>query len=148
VFWDRLPITVAFMGLFAAFIADRIDCRAGLLLLPVLVGLGIVSVIYWAWSESVGQGDLRPYAVVQFFPMLAIPLICVLFPPRWLDARFVVAMVVVYGLAKLFELLDERIFDLLGGAVSGHSLKHVAAAAAAYVALVMLQHPARQPAAA
>src|SRR5271157_4875548 len=34
--WDRLPMTIAFMSLVAAMIAERINVRAGLWLLPVL----------------------------------------------------------------------------------------------------------------
>jgi hypothetical protein len=34
--------------------------------------------------------------------------------------------------------LDGPVFSLLGGLVSGHSLKHLAAAAACYAVLVML----------
>ena len=36
----------------------------------------------------------------------------------------------MYALAKTFEALDPQIFAL-GGVVSGHTLKHLAAAAAA-----------------
>ena len=103
--------------------------------------LGIFSVIYWHLTEQTGRGDLRLYAVVQFFPILAIPLICFLFSSRRLDARYVVAMAGLYVLAKLFEYFDHGIFELLGRNVSGHSLKHLAAAAAAYVVLPMLWRP-------
>jgi hypothetical protein len=143
-FWDRLPMTIAFMALFSAVILDRVDERWGLRLLPVLITIGIASVVHWSLTEAAGRGDLRPYAVVQFFPMLAIPLICILFSPRRLDARYVVAMGCLYGLAKVFEHFDHALFDLLGGTVSGHSLKHLAAAAAAYMALPMLKNPVRQ----
>ncbi len=95
-------------------------------------------------TEAAGQGDLRPYAIVQFFPMLAIPLICILFPPRSLNARYVVAMGCLYGLAKVFEHFDHALFDFLGGSVSGHTMKHLAAAAAAYMAVPLLKHPVRK----
>ncbi|HRD75939.1 MAG TPA: hypothetical protein PK264_08370, partial [Hyphomicrobiaceae bacterium] len=42
--WDRLPIAVAFMGLYAAVIGERISELAGKLLLPFLVAAGIWSV--------------------------------------------------------------------------------------------------------
>src|SRR5215471_18325463 len=35
--WDRLPITIAFMGFFAAMIGERIDVRAGAWLLGPLL---------------------------------------------------------------------------------------------------------------
>ena len=140
-FWDRLPMSIAFMALSSAFVVDRIQVKVGLVLLPFLVILGIFSVIYWHLTEQTGQGDLRLYAVVQFFPMLAIPLICILFSPRRLDARYLVAMVGLYGLAKIFEYFDHGIFDHFGRIVSGHTLKHLAAAGAAYMALPMLRRP-------
>ena len=140
-FWDRLPMTVAFMALFLAVIVDRIHEKSGPVLLPLLIVMGIASVIYWSTTETSGQGDLRPYAVVQFFPMLAIPLICILFAPRSLNARYVVIMFCFYGMAKVFEHFDQGVFELLGHGVSGHSLKHLSAAAAAHMALPMLKHP-------
>ena len=140
-FWDRLPMTIAFMALFSAIIADRIHQRTGLALLPLLLAVGIASVVYWSVTESAGAGDLRPYAVVQFFPMLAIPLICLFFPPRTLDARYIAVMAGFYVAAKVFEHFDHAIFELLGHSISGHSLKHLSAAVAAYMALPMLQHP-------
>lgn len=140
-FWDRLPMTVAFMALMSAFVVDRIQVKAGLVLLPLLVIFGIFSVIYWLLTEQAGHGDLRPYAIVQFFPMLAIPLICILFAPRRLDARYLVPIVGFYALAKIPEFFDHGTFQLFGGTVSGHTLKHLAAAAAAYMVLPMLRHP-------
>ena len=142
-FWDRLPMSIAFMALFSAFIADRIQERVGRLLLVPLVAVGLASVIYWHVSEQAGAGDLRFYGVVQFFPMVALPLICVLFRPRRLDGRYVAAMIGCYALAKVFEFFDHAIFEILGQTVSGHSLKHLAAAVAAYLALPMLKQGLR-----
>jgi hypothetical protein len=44
----------------------------------------------------------------------------------------------LYALAKLLEFLDEKIFSL-GSIVSGHTLKHLAAAAASLAILRLLQ---------
>jgi hypothetical protein len=58
--WDRLPMSIAFMAFCSAIIADRIDGKAGnVWLLPALICLGIASLVYWRWTESLGQGDLR-----------------------------------------------------------------------------------------
>jgi hypothetical protein len=78
----------------------------------------------------VGAGDLRLYALVQFFPMLAIPLALALYPRRWLRGADLLIALAVYALAKVFEALDAPIFAL-GGIVSGHTLKHLAAAGGA-----------------
>jgi hypothetical protein len=139
--WDRLPMAIAFMGLFAGVIADRIDVRIGnLVALPTLVTAGLLSVIYWHWSELHGHGDLRPYFLVQFYPMAAIPLICWLYPKgRYIDGRFVVGIFATYAIAKLLELYDDAVFRFLGASVSGHSLKHLAAALAPLIVLAMLR---------
>ena len=138
--WDRLPMTVAFMALLSAFITDRIHARLGVaVMLPLLLSIGIGAVVYWHLSEAAGRGDLAPYGLVQFFPLLAIPLICVLFPGRRTTGKHVVYLVLWYALAKLCELLDGEIYALLGNTVSGHSLKHLMAAAAAAVVLAMLR---------
>jgi hypothetical protein len=137
--WDRLPMTVAFMGLLAAIVAERLSAPLGrALLLPLLLA-GAGSVAYWYRSEMGGAGDLRPYALVQFGSLLAIVLIVVLFPDARgrLGTRFLVAGLVAYAAAKLLELADGPIFDQLGW-VSGHSLKHVVAALAAGGIVAML----------
>src|SRR5882724_2916305 len=57
--WDRLPMTIVFMSLVAALITERIDVRFGLWLLPVLIAIGVGSVLEWHLSEQRGSGDLR-----------------------------------------------------------------------------------------
>jgi hypothetical protein len=146
--WDRLPMTLAFMALFAAMIAERIDLRAGLRFLGPLLMAGLGSVLYWHWTELRGAGDLRLYAAVQFFPLLAIPLMLLLFPARYTGTADIWIALVWYGLAKGFEELDGQILDLGAHTVSGHALKHLAAAASAWYFLRMLRRrvPARRPA--
>jgi hypothetical protein len=131
--WDRLPMTLAFMSLLAAIVGERISPKAGRLLLLPLIAVGAASVAYWKFS-----GDLRPYVGVQFYPLLAIPLIMLLFKPRYSRGSDLVAVVAMYGAAKLLELLDRQIFAL-GETVSGHTLKHLAAAVATYLILRMLK---------
>lgn len=64
--WDRLPMTLGFMGILSATVAERINVKVGVRLLPLLVAAGVLSVLYWSWTEAHGQGDLRPYFLVQF----------------------------------------------------------------------------------
>jgi hypothetical protein len=135
--WDRLPITVAFTALFAGFIADRVSARAGAVALPLMIAFGAAATVYWyvtAWP-----GDLRLYALVQAYPALAIPLLCWLFPGRLTSGRHVAWLLACYGLAKACEVFDREIFELLGGAVSGHTVKHLLAAVSVYVVVVMLR---------
>ncbi|MBS1841229.1 MAG: alkaline phytoceramidase, partial [Acidobacteria bacterium] len=81
--WDRLPMTIAFMGIVAALIAERISVRAGLISLAPLLILGAASPIQWYLSELHGYGDLRFYAAVQLAAVLSLPLFLLLFPPRY-----------------------------------------------------------------
>lgn len=139
--WDRLPMTIVFMSLVAAMIAERISVKAGLWLLPLLLAIGIASVVQWHLSEVRGHGDLRFYAAVQIYAGLVL-LLMLLFPARYTRTSDLAVAVGFYVLAKLLETFDRSIFNL-GHMVSGHSLKHLAGAAAGYWILRMLQK--RQP---
>ena len=138
--WDRLPMAIAFMAFCSATIADRIDPKAGnLWLLPVLIGAGLVSLMYWSWTESLGRGDLRFYGFVQFYPLIAIPAVYLLFPEyRYLAGRYIAWVAAWYLISKLLEHFDSQVFSLLSYTVSGHTLKHLAAATATFVVLRML----------
>ncbi len=140
-FWDRLPMTVAFTSILAAFIGDRIHAKAGaFLVLPSVLILGAASLLFWHIGEANGQGDLRFYFLVQATTIISIPLICLLFPGRHTSGKYVVYMLVLYGLGIACEQLDVRIFEILDGAVSGHTIKHILTASAIYMVVPMLQN--------
>lgn len=131
-FWDRLPMTVAFMGLTAAIVADRVNAGFGVrVALPALIVLGAGSVVYWYMTEIAQAGDLRAYGLVQYMPMAMIPLMLWLFPKSsplgWRALGFVF---IFYALAKALEYYDHQVMTQLGGLVSGHTLKHLFAAMA------------------
>ena len=128
--WDRCPMALGFMALLSALITERIDARVGLWLLVPLVLLGLGGVVSWDLSERAGAGDLRLYVFVQFFPLVAIPLILVLTPRTYGDSWAYLVALGVYALAKVAEVSDRAIYEGLGGLVSGHTLKHLIAAAA------------------
>ena len=132
--WDRLPMTFAFMALFAVVIAEFASLKASKLALWPLVAFGVFSVFYWHFTETAGRGDLRIYALVQFLPMLLIPLLLLLFKPRFTLTSGYWALLLAYLLAKVFEYYDEGIFESLGF-ISGHSLKHIVAAVGVFVLL-------------
>lgn len=136
--WDRLPLAITIMGLLDAVVAERVGVRAALRLLGPLVTVATLSVVYWAWTEERGAGDLRPYALVQFFPLVAIPLMLWWLPPRYTGAGGLLAAAAVYALAKIPELADAAIFSGTR-VVSGHTLKHLLAALAGYAVLLMLE---------
>lgn len=125
--WDRLPMTIAFMSLFSAIVGDYISPRVALKLFVPLVSSGIISVIYWYVTELNGNGDLRAYALVQFLPVLLIPLILWLFNSRLNGNKYIWSILGTYALSKFMEFFDAPIYSKLG-IFSGHSLKHLVAA--------------------
>lgn len=146
--WDRLPMSAAFMALTSAVVADRIDRTAGnTWLLFLLVTLGVLSVLFWHWTESAGRGDLRFYGFLQLYPMVLIPIVLWLFPDHKLTSgRHIIWAIAWYAAAKALEHLDREIFTLTGNTVSGHTLKHLAAAMGAFVVLSMLKAQCTRPA--
>jgi hypothetical protein len=129
-FWDRLPMTLAFTSLFVAVIAERASPRwAAWLLLPLLA-FGAWSVLYWRWTESAGRGDLRPYALDQFGFILCLVVVILLFPSHSKVRISLLWVAAAYALAKVCEQLDAPIFRFTGF-VSGHTLKHVLSGVAA-----------------
>ena len=136
--WDRLPMTLGFMAIVAVMVAERISARAGVLSLLPLVIAGAVSVMYWRWTEAHGHGDLRPYYLVQFGSLLAVLVMLIAFRARYTKTWCVAIALALYVGAKMLESFDPEIYAL-GHFVSGHTLKHLAAAGAAYFILLMLQ---------
>jgi hypothetical protein len=126
--WDRLPMTLGFMGLLTAVLAERMSLSLARWLFVPLLAVGAASVGYWYLTEMQGAGDLRLYLVVQFGSLLVVVLLLMFYPARYVGTGYLVAGLTTYAAAKLLEFADERIFAL-GRAVSGHTLKHLAAAA-------------------
>lgn len=125
---DRIPMSFGFASLISIVLAERFNGRAGRLLLFPLLLAGTGSVVYWYVTEINGQGDLRPYIAVQFFPMLLIPLLIALFPEQKsrID-RPLLVLLFGYCIAKIFEVEDRQIYLLTHQFISGHSLKHITA---------------------
>jgi hypothetical protein len=139
--WDRLPMTIAFAGFFAIVIGEYVSVIAGKkILIPLLVA-GAASVAYWAVTEAYGAGDLRPYAVIQFLPMLIVPAVLLLFRSSTVSSLYFWIIIGLYLLAKVFENLDAVVFGL-GNWMSGHTLKHLVAGLAPLVLVYALKHRA------
>ena len=134
--WDRLPMSIAFMALFCLVLSDRVAPGIGTRLLWPLVLTGMASVFYWAWTESRGAGDLRPYALVQFLPILLMPLLLLLFPGSPRSARWLWYTFAGYVVAKLAEAGDGMLYAALG--LSGHSIKHFVSSLAVLFAVFAL----------
>ena len=136
-FWDRLPMTIAFMGLVASQIVDRVSVRAGIVLLVPMLAVGAASVIYWDMTEQAGHGNVLPYAILQGYVMVVLLLIAILYPSRYTRARGLYYVFAWYALSKVLEAFDAEIFGI-GHVVSGHTLKHLAAAGSGFTACWML----------
>jgi hypothetical protein len=128
-FWDRLPMAISFMAIFANVVEEQVGLKAGAVLLWPLIAVGVFSLLLWRWT-----GDLRLYGWVQFFPAAAFMLLFLLFPPAFSRTPLLVFAAAFYALAKLFEFYDQAIYSI-GSILSGHTLKHIAAAAACFVVL-------------
>jgi len=132
-FWDRLPMAMAFMALLASTIGERISPRAGQALLFPLLAAAILSVLYWKFA-----GDLRLYALIQFYAIAALPLMITLFPPRYSGTPGILAMVALYCLALTLDRADHSLAALLP--TGGHPGKHLAAAAAIFAYAHTIAH--------
>ncbi|MGR9093257.1 MAG: ceramidase domain-containing protein [Gammaproteobacteria bacterium] len=121
---DRLPMTIGFAGLFAIIVGEFVSLRAARALLLSMLAIGVGSVLYWAVTEASGAGDLRPYAVVQFLPMLLVPVFLLRSRLAQDLAPYVWLMIGCYAVAKVFEHFDAAIFSA-GNLLSGHTLKHL-----------------------
>ena len=145
---DRLPIAWACAALVCAFLGERVGTHwSGLRTIVPALAIATLAVAFWWLTEQAGAGDLRLYLFVQFLPMLLVPLGLALglaaTTPAAAPARAWWTVLACYAAAKLLELADQGVLAWLGG-LSGHTLKHlVAAAGAAWLlrAVVRAQTP-------
>ena len=132
---DRLPIAWACAALLSAFLGERVATHWSRwhILAPALA-IATLAVVFWWLTERTGEGDLRLYLFVQFLPMLLVPLGLGLglaaTTPTATPVRAWWAVLGCYAAAKLFEVADHGVLASLG-VLSGHTLKHLAAAAGA-----------------
>ncbi|SFO15557.1 Ceramidase [Nitrosospira briensis] len=136
--WDRLPIAIGIMALLAATLSERVSPKVGLRLLPVLIAIGLGSVMHWHWSEQRGDGNLNFYIVAQFYSILLIILLAIYFRSRYARGADIYIALAIYAVAKLAEIADRAIYDF-GQVISGHTVKHLLAAGAIYWVLRMLR---------
>ena len=136
--WDRLPMTIGFMGLLTAVLAERVGVRVARRLFVPLLMLGAGSVLYWYWSELRGAGDLRLYLLVQFGSLALIAVLLAVYPPRYKGTAYIVVGLIAYAAAKVLETADAAILAI-GHIVSGHSLKHLVAAGGVACLVAMLR---------
>ena len=125
--WDRLPMAISFMAFVTIIVAEYIhENLARKIFFPLLLA-GVASVIYWHYTETQQQGDLRPYILVQFLPMIWIPYILLTKKSRFSHGHYYWFLIGSYVLAKILEQGDGLVYENLV-VISGHSLKHLASA--------------------
>jgi hypothetical protein len=129
--WDRLPMTIAFAGFLGMHVNERIAMRVGTRLMIPLAMIGAATVAWWLYTK-----DLSFYSAFQAFAAGGTVFMLVLFAPLYTGDRWYWIGVVLYGVAKVLELGDKRIYDAIG--IAGHPLKHIAAAATTAMVAVHL----------
>ncbi|MEJ7686612.1 MAG: hypothetical protein WKG52_06225 [Variovorax sp.] len=130
---DRAGMAVAFAGLIGCAVCERVSARAGWPAAWFTLAGGLLAV-----AVSQQTGNLLPWALVQFGG-IALVLVLALARPVGALGLKLGWVVLFYALAKLFELSDHAIYQATAQLVSGHSLKHLAAALAALPLLHALQ---------
>ena len=124
-FWDRLSISTVFMALLAGVVTERISLNRAKKVVPFLIFVGMGSVFYWG-----STGDLRFYLLMQYFPIISLPLLCFCFPKK--GDKNIYGVVIFYLLAKVVEIYDVQIFSLTHQMISGLTLKQLLAAVGVY----------------
>ncbi len=124
--WDRLPMTVGFMALLSVIVSEYINQRIGRRLFIPLLLIGMLSVWYWAFFD-----DLSFYLLVQYYPMIAIPVMLIFYKSKQLETKGYWLLILAYLIAKIFEYYDAEVHALVF--LSGHSLKHIMAALGIYL---------------
>ena len=103
----------------------------------LLACLAVGSVAWWHFTEQVGEGDLRPYLMFQMLPMVLIPLWQWLYRAPTADRLSFGTALLLYAVAKVSELHDHEIAEATG-LLSGHTIKHLLATAAAAIIVARL----------
>lgn len=129
--FDRMPMVLVFTAFFATIIYDYVDRRVGAYLFYALLSIGIYSILFWYYTEITVAGDLRLYAFVQFFPIVATPLILIFYHHEDLYTKELIYVFFAYAIAKVFEHFDTLVFDVTG-MLSGHTIKHLFSALAVW----------------
>ena len=84
-----------------------------------------------------------PYALIApatavILGVLGWPLLFLLYPPKYIGQFYWIIAAALYALAKLLEFSDDAVYSV-GSILSGHTLKHLAAAAACFAVLRYFQ---------
>lgn len=135
--FDRLPMSTGFTSLFSIIIWERLSHRLGNQVFPCLLAAGILSVLYWHWTD-----DLRPYVLIQFLPLILMPVLILRFNGP--GTRYLWLALTLYLLAKVAEIFDPQLYQTSGQILSGHTLKHLLASASVLMILLKIYASGQQ----
>lgn len=142
--WDRLPIALACAGLLAGVRGNSLH-RDARLATSALALFAVASVGWWQLTEQAGRGDLRPYLLLQLAPLFLLPLWQWIGNAPKAQRRAIGGALLLYAVAKLAELYDHQI-AAFASPLTGHTLKHLLAAAAAAAVIGALgRKPDQEP---
>uniref|UniRef100_A0A0E0JF77 Pentatricopeptide repeat-containing protein n=1 Tax=Oryza punctata TaxID=4537 RepID=A0A0E0JF77_ORYPU len=131
--WDRLPMMISASSMLSILVIERVDERAGLSCLLLLLSLILVS----SACERV-LDDMRLWVVLNSAPCIAIPAMLFLFPPKYTHSRFWFLATGFYLLARFEGLADRKVYSVNRYFISGHSLEHLCFAMVTLILTVML----------
>lgn len=123
---DRAGMAVAFAGLIGFAVCERVSQRAGWPVAWFTLAAGLLAVAVFH-----DTGNVLPWAVLQFGGVLLVLVLSLLRPVHDAIGVKLGWVISFYALAKLFELSDHALYEATQHLISGHSLKHLAAALAA-----------------
>ncbi|XP_059641705.1 uncharacterized protein LOC132283716 isoform X2 [Cornus florida] len=83
VLWDTLPMMIAFSGLFASLVFERVGVRIGFTCLFALLLLALISI-----ACERNFNDLRWCMMFQLIPCIGIPCMAFLYPPKYTHSRY------------------------------------------------------------
>jgi hypothetical protein len=142
-FVARLLALLAITALWNTLMIERVDAEIGRRCVPWFNLVAVIAVAYWAWTESLGQGDLRLYQACMLYPLMVLPMLLSLFPLEAGGGGWLFFGWLVYLIAKFFEVIDLPIFQQTQELISGHTLSHIGQALA--IVLVAQSLLARRP---
>ena len=119
------------MSIVSVLFSEKVDDQLGRAMLWPLCILGVASVSWWSFTESHPDymGDLRFYALVQIAPVVLSPIVVYMYPSKYSHAHFIYICAILYVASKIVEFFDHGVWRLSYEFLSGHSLKHLLAAA-------------------
>ncbi len=137
---DRLGMAVAFAGVLTVATAERLSLQGAVWMLRLSLPLALLAAVLPAFT-----GNVLPWGVVQGGGIVWVLLLALLRRPLGGSLGVSLGAVIAwYAVAKVLEGADSAVFAATGEWVSGHTLKHVAAAGAAWPLVAALRRHARQ----